>query len=259
MKRYMTISEAAREVQMTSETLRHYDRIGLVHPSRKDPDTGYRYYSDLDLVLLNTIRALRFMDVSLKEIKEVLNYDDLDRTIDFFRNAETRIDERIDELHDCKAKILSAKTHYEKKAQERQLCKGTVVREFPERVIMLSDTLRTPTVENLWNYLSNFYRQLEPGLRDSFAFEDLAGIYTQEEDSRLFALCMRYRKIDGLKTLPAGKYLCTDCSEENRAETLARLEETARKLFHADPQFSIQQIVLTGIIQWNYQIQIPLI
>lgn len=67
---------------------------------------------------------------------------------------------------------------------------------------MLSQTLQTPTLENLWNYLSHFYDQVDPSQRDDFAFEDLAGIYTEQGKSYLFALCIRYQDADSLKTLP---------------------------------------------------------
>ena len=35
MNKYFSIGEAAKAVHTTSETLRHYDRIGLVKPSKK--------------------------------------------------------------------------------------------------------------------------------------------------------------------------------------------------------------------------------
>ncbi len=77
MKKYFSIGEAAKAVHTTTETLRHYDRIGLVKPSKKDEWTGYRYYTENDIVRLNTVRALLLMDLSLSEIKNVLEYDDL--------------------------------------------------------------------------------------------------------------------------------------------------------------------------------------
>ena len=94
MKKFFSISEAARMVHTTSETLRHYDRIGLVKPSHKDEWTNYRYYSEQDIVRLNTVRALQRMDLSLQAIKEVLDYDDLKKIIDFLTEAEKRADQK---------------------------------------------------------------------------------------------------------------------------------------------------------------------
>ncbi len=90
MKNYFSIGEAAKAAHTTNETLRHYDRIGLVKPSKKDEWTNYRYYTEQDIVRLNTVRALQLMDLSLQEIKTVLEYDDLEKIIDFLAQAEKR-------------------------------------------------------------------------------------------------------------------------------------------------------------------------
>ena len=87
MKKLFSISEAAALVGMTSETLRHYDRIGLVRPGVRDEWTGYRYYSEQEIVRLNTIQALRCMDLSLKDIRRALEYDGLEELIAFLRSA----------------------------------------------------------------------------------------------------------------------------------------------------------------------------
>ena len=68
MKKEYSVSEAARAARMTGETLRHYDRIGLVCPSRRDPDTQYRYYTEEDIVRLCTVHALQQMDLPLAEV-----------------------------------------------------------------------------------------------------------------------------------------------------------------------------------------------
>ena len=83
LKNYFSIGEAAKAVHTTTETLRHYDRIGLVKPSKKDEWTNYRYYTEQDIVRLNTVRALQLMDLPLQEIKKVLEYDNLENNVNF--------------------------------------------------------------------------------------------------------------------------------------------------------------------------------
>lgn len=258
MKKIFSVGEAAKAVHMTSETLRHYDRIGLVKPSKKDAWTNYRYYTEQDIVRLNTVKALQMMDLPLREIRQVLSYDDLEKIVAFLSQAERKADEKIAALQYSKAKIQSAKADYEKKLQGQQHRSGAFTKDFPARVILLSDTLETPTLDNLWNYLSHFYDKVAPSLREQFSFEDLAGIYTENGLSRLFAVCIRYVDMDGLKVLPAGKYLCADCTEENRAATLQRLLHMARADYAAEPGFTVQRIVVSGILQWNYEVQVPL-
>lgn len=260
MKKGFSISEAARITHMTSEALRHYDRIGLVKPAKKDEHTGYRRYSQQDIVRLNTIHALQQMDLSLKEIKAVLEYDDLQKIIQFLEKAERKADEKILELQHSKTKIRLAKADYEKKLAGRQAMDRDIdnafEKEFQKRVIMLSDTLKEPTLENLWNYLSHFYNQIDPASRVEYAFEDLAGIYTKAGTSRLFAVCTRCPNEQGLVVLPEGRYLCATCAEKDREATVDKLLKTAKRGYGVEPGFTIQLILVSGILQWDYQVQV---
>lgn len=121
MKKYFSIGEAAKAVHTTSETLRHYDRIGLVKPSKKDEWTNYRYYTEQDIVRLNTVRALQLMDLPLQEIKKVLEYGELEKIIDFLVQAEKKADEKIMSLQYSKTKIQLAREDYERKLQRQKI------------------------------------------------------------------------------------------------------------------------------------------
>lgn len=256
MKKFFSVGEAAKAAHTTSETLRHYDRIGLVKPSKKDEWTKYRYYTEQDIVRLNTVRALQLMDLPLQEIKKVLEYGDLGKIVDFLVKAEKKADEKIAALQYSKEKILLAKADYERKLQGQKNPSGTFIKDISERVILLSDTLEVPTIDNLWNYLSHFYEKVTPDLKEQFDFEDLAGIYTENEVSRLFAVCIRHTDIDGLKKLPKGKYLCADCTEENREEVLNEIIRIAQTEYGVEPTFTVQLVVVSGILHWNYEVQV---
>lgn len=256
MKKYFSIGEAAKAAHTTSETLRHYDRIGLVKPSKKDEWTNYRYYTEQDIVRLNTVRALQLMDLPLQEIKKVLGYDDLEKIVDFLEQAEKKADEKIAALQYSRSKIQLAKADYERKLQGQKKIRSTFLKAYPERVILLSDTLEVPTLDNLWNYLSHFYNKVPSALKDQFSFEDLAGIYMENQRARLFAVCIRYVDTDGLKILPKGRYLCAGCTEENREQTQRRLIHIARTEYGVEPEFTVQLIVVSGILHWNYEVQV---
>ena len=57
---------------------------------------------------MHTIRALQQMDLSLHEIKCILEYDDLQMVVDFLKEAEKTADEKIAELQYSKSKIQLA-------------------------------------------------------------------------------------------------------------------------------------------------------
>ena len=69
MVRYvLTITELAKLKNITSETLRHYDRIDLLKPNYVS-ESGHRYYSIRQYEKLGTILELKKIGMSLKEIK----------------------------------------------------------------------------------------------------------------------------------------------------------------------------------------------
>ena len=255
-KKYYSIGEAAQIAHTTSETLRHYDRIGLVRPSMKDEWTNYRYYTKQDIVRINTVSALKLMDIPLKEIKKVLEYDDLEKIIEFLNRAEKKAKEKIERLNKSIKKIEAAKSDYERKLKWKQPSGGLYIKRIESRAILLSDAMEKPTLDNLWNYLGHFYNQIPSDIRDEFSFEDLAGIYTEKERTRLFALCNRFKEIKGLKILPEGDYLCLDCKEDEMENAIEKLLETAKDKYKREPEFIIQLIILKGMLQWDYQIQV---
>lgn len=258
MEEFLSISKTAKIVGMTSETLRHYDRIGLVKPSKIDEWTNYRYYSSQDIVRLSTIKALQCMGLSLEKIKEILELKDFSKIVELLRQAENRAEEKIKELNSAKTKIQRARQFYESKLEGNNNTNSIFVKELPSRVILLSKDLTEPTINNLYDYHRHYYSQIKDKDKDKFSFEDIAGIYETKEDSRLFAVSIKYKDDENLKVLPKGKYLCADCTDENRDVMKEKLLNMAKEELNINPEYIIEIIVLSGILQWNYQIQIPI-
>lgn len=103
MKDYLSITEMAKLRDLTTETLRHYDRIGLFKPEYVDPITNYRYYSSAQFEILGTIKELRQLGMSLDDIAEYFNDRNLEKS--------TRI---LKEQHELLKKEIKEKTVLEK-------------------------------------------------------------------------------------------------------------------------------------------------
>lgn len=69
--------EFAKRAGVTVRTLHHYDRLGLLKPSRYT-EAGYRLYGETDFARLQQIVMLKFIGLSLKEIKLLLDQRELD-------------------------------------------------------------------------------------------------------------------------------------------------------------------------------------
>ena len=73
-----TVKEISDLTGISVRTLHYYDEIGLLKPTEKN-DAGYRLYDDKALETLQQILFFREFDISLKEIKAVLDNPALDR------------------------------------------------------------------------------------------------------------------------------------------------------------------------------------
>lgn len=69
------IGHFARIGQVTVQTLRHYDEVGLLRPSKVDALSGYRYYDLGQLPRLHRILALKDLGFSLEQIARLLEDD----------------------------------------------------------------------------------------------------------------------------------------------------------------------------------------
>ncbi|HBA04730.1 MAG TPA: MerR family transcriptional regulator [Clostridium sp.] len=68
----LKIGEFAKRSGVTVKTLLHYDKIGLLQSSLKT-QAGYRIYCDEDFIKLQQIITLKFIGLSLEEIKQIIN------------------------------------------------------------------------------------------------------------------------------------------------------------------------------------------
>ena len=69
---YMLIGEVAKKMGTTVRTLQYYDREGILAPSSESLG-GRRLYTDKDIALLHQIQTMKFLGLSLAEIKERFN------------------------------------------------------------------------------------------------------------------------------------------------------------------------------------------
>lgn len=94
-----SIQEIAKLTGTTSRTLRHYDEIGLLHPTRI-AHNGYRHYDQTALVRLQRVLLLRELGLGLPQIGEVLDRqrdetDALATHLAWLRDEQQRIDRQI--------------------------------------------------------------------------------------------------------------------------------------------------------------------
>ncbi len=70
----LTIGKLAKQTEVTIETIRHYQRMGLLMEPEK-PDSGYRCYSGDAVARIRFIKRAQQAGFTLKEIATLLSLD----------------------------------------------------------------------------------------------------------------------------------------------------------------------------------------
>ncbi|RIO60352.1 MerR family transcriptional regulator, partial [Mammaliicoccus sciuri] len=73
-----TVSQLAELSGVSNRTLRYYDQIGLLKPARIN-ESGYRIYEQEEVDILQQIVFYRELEVSLDEIKEIIQQPTFNR------------------------------------------------------------------------------------------------------------------------------------------------------------------------------------
>jgi MerR family transcriptional regulator, thiopeptide resistance regulator len=69
---FWKVGELAQQTGVSVRTLHHYDAIGLLVPTNHT-ESGYRLYSEQDVIRLQQIKSLRLLGFSLAEIQTTLD------------------------------------------------------------------------------------------------------------------------------------------------------------------------------------------
>jgi len=93
---FFSISDFAEYSRTTRDTLLHYDRIGLITPVYRG-ENNYRYYSSNQLTVINVIRILQELGMTLEEIKGLKDRRTPELTNEVLGYQIEKIDGKIEE------------------------------------------------------------------------------------------------------------------------------------------------------------------
>ena len=87
-----TQKDICRAFDIKRDTLRHYERLGIIEPE-VDSSNGYRYYDDWQINLLWDAKRYQSMGFSLAEVHDILHGDSLS-------DVQARVSGRLDRLRE---------------------------------------------------------------------------------------------------------------------------------------------------------------
>ena len=115
-KTYKT-GEVAKLAGITIRTLRYYDTIGLLKPS-KVLENGHRQYNTTDIEKLQLILGLKLLDFSLEDIKTYLKKPDIN-LVDILTYQKQLLIRKINSYKNISSRIDFIVEHYKETDEER--------------------------------------------------------------------------------------------------------------------------------------------
>jgi len=227
----ISIGKMAELNHVSEQTLRLYDRNGLLKPQITNAKTGYRYYSIGQSATLDMIQYYKNMGFSLKQIQaEIENIDSMQHIL---MKRYDEIEMEIKRLELCKKSIQRSMDNYNRYLTLPRVGE-TFIEYMPPRKIIVYNTG--------YNILDHDYKHYEYNLRllknylldinfpmvyfcnagtiirrkhfsSSNLYSDELYLFTDEDISNY----------DSLEEIPPGSYLSMCCSQFSKEKEYAAI------------------------------------
>lgn len=210
MKKYFTVSEFAGLRNVNLNSLRYYEKIGVLKPARVDERTGYRYYTADQLVILDAIMLCINAGIPLKALTGYIENGEIFQNKELFEESKRVAQQRIREIETGLEKIEYTLRYFEANSEysdRTELYKRPIIeRTFAvkEYVGDLKDIKKLETASaELYNYAQehNFSPVFPAGLILLFK-------KNRVETRLFFEIVNRTAQDITIIKIPEGDFLC---------------------------------------------------
>ena len=229
----LSIGQMAELNHVSEQTLRLYDKEGLLVPRCVDPVTGYRYYHIIQSAKLDLIQNMKVYGMTLRQIRSFLDSNDPAALRALLAEQAASIEERIRQLRRSQSAITRTLDNYRR--YEAMPRNGEIFLEYiPERRIFRysCDVNYFDQDESGYEYM---LRQMKTNLVANNMplsyFTNIGTIIRREHlvpdalfSNEVFLFVDEGDSSQAMEMLPAASYLCL-CSDEfsMEAENVRRL------------------------------------
>ncbi|WP_337465901.1 helix-turn-helix domain-containing protein [Megasphaera sp.] len=226
MKNLYTISETAKILSISSQTLRKYSNADLVKPQAINPETGYRYYSFEQFHIIDRIKYLRQLGMSLNDIKAILTSDNLDLLKEQLKKRKLDLQHEIkvlqDEIDDVKWYMK-----YFSYLDMVRLPNVPYIRYFPERYILVIDyqsektECENDTIERVETKIIRLKNQKNYAYRRQWGYlVDTPAYLSNQFVPKKYFIFLKHKPQDWhseyMAIIPEGLYLCLWCPKKDQ-------------------------------------------
>lgn len=244
----ISIGQMAKLNHISEQTLRLYDRLGLLIPYNRDSETNYRYYDIKQCAQLDMIQYMKSLGMNLKDIKEHLKCKEISGIKSILYQKSKQIDEQINELKFQKRAVERTIKSFER--YESSPPNGKILVEYIEKRKMYC----IDSGVNFYDYGIETYEKILRELKERLIADHLPQIYFCNAGSILrqenlvqhrFYSTEVFVFVDQdfvpselITTIPASNYICIYCDkfekEKEYAEKLLRAVKEEGYIIYGD-------------------------
>lgn len=208
MEQYLSIGEVAKARGVNVQSLRYYEKLGILVPAYINPQNGYRYYSLEQIMILDTIILCVELGIPLKNLKNYVDQDGQLKFEELLKDGKRLARKKIQTIEENLQSIDHTLMHV--RAQKAFLGRtGYYTRYIFPRSIITAPCEQTPDARSYEKCLSSLFDTArQKNLRASFPHGIISyyreGQYT---GSQMF-LEVLAEESDAVKKIPEGNYLC---------------------------------------------------
>lgn len=235
MQKLYSIGEFSKLTNISIDTLRYYDKIGLLRPEQTDADSSYRYYSQAQLVKLDIIKICRNVGISLEQTSGLFAKGDpfsFEKSLGAQREV---LDTKIRALEQSRY-LLEQLISKLRVFEEVSAYSGFYSRELPARNIAVASQPVAYSNMDLDN--SKVYVTLSQEMRRQGILESYEGGFIYGLDGGAITGATVFECVPqsletealALAEIAGGRFFCMNYSEASREATLAMYLEEINRL-----------------------------
>lgn len=133
-KRYL-IGEVSRITGISKDTLRFYDKIGLLKPRYTDPHNNYRYYTYDQFWSLDIISCCRSLNISIEKIRSILKSNNNDKVLELLQEQYIEA-KRLSEYYNKVTEDIEWYNRQTQKLKETQYSSEVRLRHQKKRAVL---------------------------------------------------------------------------------------------------------------------------
>lgn len=222
MKGYLSIGKVAKLKNVSIKSLRYYDEIGIFKPALTDHTTGYRYYKEEQLYVLDAISLCIELGIPLKSMSDYCDKNGKPDLQKLLGHAKLLAEQKIRSMYvslETLQNTINALEHHAniavpKGCRLKTLLSRTVLTvpfdeytdAFHYNPKLLSLFVNAQKLGLAASYPSGLIYDYHKGIPEKYVFIHVAPLAGAPDAKNIPGNWGKH--IEGLRTLPSGAYIC---------------------------------------------------